>query len=57
MRSFRTDEPEDYPHKKRESSPGGVIPDGWFRKSILHIPGLKLNPQRLQRSIRYPIRR
>jgi len=39
---LRTNEPEDHPHEKRESSPRGVMHDGWFAKLIQHAAGLKL---------------
>jgi hypothetical protein len=39
---LRTDEPENDPHKRRESSPGGIMHDCWRGKLIPHPASLKL---------------
>jgi len=38
----RTNDPEDHTHEKRESSPGGVMHDGWCGKMIANAARRKL---------------
>lgn len=38
----RANDPEDHTHGKRESSPSGVMHDGWCGKLIHQAAGLKL---------------